>query len=84
MNNDLEYTLNDNQYLVVSVEESEPPQGMTNGHWYRYVIGRGKSKIEGVKSGTLAAVRLHAQTFADDLNDRANRGGSFYAPRQRK
>jgi hypothetical protein len=84
MNQELEYTLTNDTYLVMSVEESEPPQGVTSGIWYRYVIGRGNSKIEGMKSGTLATVRQHAQTVADDLNARATRGGSFYAPRQRK
>ncbi len=74
----------DEKYQVVSVEKCDPPQGMEAGSWYRYVIGQGRSKIEGVKLGTLQAVTEHAHTMVDDLNTRAARKGSFYAPRQRK
>lgn len=84
MNTKLEYTLGTDKYRVVSVEGTEPPQGVTNGNWYRYVIGDGSSKIEGMKSGSLATVTEHAHDVARDLNERAARGGSFYSPRQRK
>lgn len=84
MSADTEYTLGNDKYQVVTVEKSDPPQGMETGSWYRYVIGQGSSKIECLKLGTLQAVTEHAHTMADDLNERAARSGSFYAPGKRK
>jgi len=84
MNSEAKYIIDDDKYSVVTVEKSVPPQGIETGHWYRYVIGQGKSKIEGLKQGTLQAVTDHAHTMVDDLNTRATKGGSFYAPRYRK
>ena len=84
LNTEAKYIIGDDKYKVVTVEQSTPPQGSETGNWFRYVIGQGKSKIVGFKSGTLQVVTAHAHTMVDDLNDRANRGGSFYAPRSRK
>ncbi|MBI1422175.1 MAG: hypothetical protein GC149_01830 [Gammaproteobacteria bacterium] len=84
MNTDAEYAINNEKYQVVAVEKSIPPQGIDTGSWYRYVIGQGKSEIVGFKLGSLQAVTEHAYAMVDDLNNRANRGGSFYAPRTRK
>jgi hypothetical protein len=84
MSAEAEVTINADKYHVVSVEKSTPPQGIQTGNWYRYIIGQGRSKIEGVKLGTLQAVTAHAQTMVEDLNSRAARSGSFYAPRKRK
>lgn len=84
MSADLENTENDDKYQVVTVEKTDPPAGMEAGNWYRYVIGQGRSKIDGVKLGTLQAVTEHAQAMVEDLNSRAARSGSFYAPRKRK
>jgi hypothetical protein len=84
INADPKSTMHDDKYQVVTVEKTDPPQGMEDGNWYRYVIGQGRSKIEGVKLGTLQAVTEHAHTMVDDLNTRAARSGSFYAPRKRK
>jgi len=78
------YIIGDNKFQVVTIEKSTPPPGIETGDWYRYVIGQGKSKIVGFKCGTLNAVTDHANTMVDDLNTRANKGGSFYAPRMRK
>lgn len=63
------------------VEEIETPEGMTGDQWYRYVIGEGVSKIEGLRSGPLQNVKKHAQAFCDEINDRMERGGSTYSPR---
>lgn len=84
MNTEAKYIIGDDKYQVVTVEKSIPPQGIESGDWYRYVIGQGKSKIVGFKCGTLSAVTDHANTMVDNLNNRANKGGSFYAPRSRK
>lgn len=71
-------------YQVVSVEKTDPPEGMPGNNWHRYVIGRGITKIEGYRPGTLKAVTKHAQECADDLNARAFKGYSAYAPRKQK
>ena len=84
MNAEVEDSTNEDRYQVVTVEKTEPPQGMPDGNWYRYVIGQGKSQIEGLKLGSLQTVKEHAQIMAEDLNSRAARSGSFYAPRKRK
>jgi hypothetical protein len=84
MNTEAKYIIGDDRYQVMTVEKSAPPQGVAMGHWYRYVIGQGISKIEGLKQGTLQTVTNHAHSMVDDLNTRATKGGSFYAPRYRK
>ena len=84
INADPEDSTNEDKYQVVTVEKTDSPEGMPNGGWYRYVIGQGRSQIEGLKLGSLQAVTEHAQTMAEDLNSRAARSGSFYAPRKRK
>ena len=64
--------------LVETVEKTAPPEGMPGDNWHRYVIGRGNSKIECKKPGTLKAVTQHAETIAENLNSRKARGGSMY------
>ena len=70
------------KYRVVTVEKTNPPEGMPGDNWHRYVIGQGRARIEGKKPGSLRAVTEHAETVAEDLNSRASRGGSTYAPRK--
>ena len=72
------------KYNVVIVEKTTTPEGMPGDNWHHYVIGHGSSQIEGLKPGTLKAVTQHAQAVADDLNERAGKSGSTYAPRQRQ
>lgn len=71
------------KFQVVTVEKTTPPEGMPGDNWHRYVIGQGTSKIEGKKPGTLQTVTQHAETVAEDLNLRMDRGGSTYAPRKK-
>jgi hypothetical protein len=73
-----------NRYQVISVEKSDAPEGMAGNNWHRYVIGQGDSRIEGLRSGTLKSVTAHAQTCAEELNNRGVRGYSAYAPRKQK
>jgi hypothetical protein len=72
------------KYSVVSVEKTEAPAGMPGNNWHCYVIGVGNSKMVGNKPGTLQDVTEHARAVVDDLNERASRSGSVYAPRLRK
>lgn len=67
-----------NHYHILTIEKTTPPEGAPGTNWHRYVIGKGNSRIEGKKSGTLNEVTQHAETFVDDLNSRKARYGSLY------
>lgn len=67
-----------NEYQVLTIEKTTPPNGASDDNWHRYVIGKGSSRIEGKKSGSLYEVTRHAETFVDDLNSRKARYGSLY------
>lgn len=71
------------KYRVISVEKTNPPAGMPDGVWHRYVIGQGRSRIEGLKPGSLQDVTEHAEMLAENLNARAV-GNSVYATRKKK
>ena len=70
------------KYQVISVDKIDTPEGMPDGDWYCYVIGYGKSKINGKKPGTLKNVTQHAEAIAEDLNLRSQNKKSAYAPKQ--
>ena len=84
MNTEIKENTRACKYRVESVEKTDPPAGMPEGNWYRYVISEGESKIEGFQPGSLYTVTQHAETFADDLNARAANGYSVYASRRKK
>jgi hypothetical protein len=84
MSTELQDRKTETSYHVVSVEKTDAPEGMPGNNWHRYVIGRGSSVIEGFKPGTLKAVTQHAESCAEDLNARAFKGYSAYAPRKKK
>ena len=70
------------KYQVISIDKIDTPKGMPGDDWYCYMIGYGKSKVEGKKPGTLKDVTRHAETVANDLNARSQSKKSVYAPRQ--
>ncbi len=71
-------------FKVVTVEKIDTPQGMSGNNWHRYVIERKDSSIEGMKPGTLKSVTRHAESVAEDLNERSSgRASSVYAARRR-
>lgn len=70
------------QFHVSRIEKIEPPEGTTGDDWYEYTIGEGSSAITGKRSGSLKSVRLHAEEFAENLNQRAALGYSAYAARR--
>lgn len=70
------------KYQVISIDKIDTPEGMPDGDWYCYMIGYGKSKVEGKKPGTLNDVTMHAEAVAKDLNERSQSKKSVYAPRQ--
>jgi hypothetical protein len=73
-----------NKYHVVSVEKTDTPDGMPDGNWHHYIIGRGKSMIEGFKPGSLRDVTDHVETLVEGLNERAVRGSSTYVAHKKK
>ncbi len=75
--------INKLNYRVLSVEKTTAPEGMTGDNWHFYVVGRGSTRIEGKRPGTLKAVTAHAEAFVEDLNLRTGLGGSTYAPRKK-
>lgn len=83
MSTELSEMVETEKYRVESVEKAARPEGVPSGDWFRYIIGQGRSRIEGCKSGTLQEVTRHAESVAEDLNNRAANGYSAYAPRRR-
>jgi len=43
----------DRKFNITKIEKMDPPEGMQEGDWYRYVIGKGSSEIQGKRPGTL-------------------------------
>ena len=66
-------------FRVTSIEKMEAPAGVTEGEWYQYTIGHGESAIRGKRSGSLQSVTLHAEEYAENLNQRTLLGHSAYA-----
>jgi len=69
---------NGNDFCVEMVEKTMPPEGAPEVNWCRYVIGKGSSRIEGKKPGSLQAVTQHAEAVAENLNSRKASYGSMY------
>ena len=69
-------------YQVLSVEKIDAPDGLPGDNWFQYVIGHKKTTIDGIKTGTLKNVTLHAESVAKDLNLRSMSNRSSYAPKQ--
>ena len=61
-------------YEVETVEKTIPPDGASDGDWYRYVLKKGNSIMEGKMAGTLKQVTLHADELVEQINMR-NRWG---------
>ncbi len=79
MSEEVDDDIFDRKFSVTKIEKTDPPEGMPAGEWYRYVIGRGTSEIQGKRPGTLESVTEHAEEFVENLNRRALLGYSAYA-----
>ena len=75
---------NPNDFHVEMVELTQPPEGAPDDNWVRYVIGKGSSKIEGKKIGSLYEVTQHAENVAESLNSRKDRYDSIHIYRKRR
>ena len=73
----------DRKFNITKIEKTDPPEGMQKGDWYRYVIGKGSSEIQGKRPGTLQSVTEYAKEYASNLNQRATQGYSAYAASKR-
>lgn len=58
-------------FNVMSIEKTDTPEGMPGDNWYKYIIGKGSSEIQGLKMGSLKEVTAHANNVANDLSDRS-------------
>ena len=74
--------LGEREFFVIDVVEIDPPDGVSRGNWYRYIIGHGSTPISGVRSGSLKSVTQYAEDFARNLNLRVLQGYSAYAARR--
>ena len=70
------------KFQVTSIEKTDPPDGVTEGQWYEYVIGEGSSAIRGKRAGSRKAVLTYAKEYAENLNQRSALGFSSYAARK--
>ena len=84
MMSELKDSKTDLKYRVMSVKKTTTPEGLQEGDWYRYVIGQGRSKIEGLRLGTLETVTEHAESVTNNLNTRGPKGFAQSITRKRK
>lgn len=82
MTDSSESVTNVRKFPVTSIEKSDPPEGVTEGEWYEYVIGEGTSEIKGKRSGSLKAVTEYVKEYAANLDERSTLGYSAYAARK--
>jgi len=73
----------DRKFNITKIEKTNPPEGIQEGDWYLYVIGKGSSEIQGKRPGTLQSVTEYAKEYASNLNQRAAQGYSAYAATKR-
>jgi len=74
----------DKGYQVVSVEKTDPPEGVTGGNWYRYVIELEGQTIVSSRRGTLKQVTEYAKECAANMSNRFSRGRSHWSKRTDK
>ena len=74
--------VNVRKFPVTSIEKTDPPEGVTEGEWYEYVIGEGTSEIKGKRSGSLKSVTEYVKEYAANLDERSTLGYSAYAARK--
>lgn len=60
----------EDEYKVVSVESTVPPEHMDGTGWHCYVIGQGKNTIRGYRRGSLEIVRQSVEDIVMGLNER--------------
>jgi hypothetical protein len=60
----------EDDYEIVSVVPTGPPEHMVGTGWHCYVIGQGANAIRGYQQGSLDAVRQSVEEIVTRLNER--------------
>jgi hypothetical protein len=60
----------EDDYEIVSVESTIPPEHMDGTDWHCYVIGQGTNTIRGYQQGSLEIVRQSVEEIVTRLNER--------------
>ena len=60
----------EDDYEIVSVEPTVPPEHMGGTGWHCYVIGQGANTIRGYRQGSLETVRQSVEEIVARLNER--------------
>ena len=63
-------TVLEDDYEIVSVESTVPPEHLAGTDWYCYVIRLGTNTIRGYRQGSLETVRQSAEAIVMRLNER--------------
>lgn len=61
---------NDEEYVLTSLERSEPPSDTEGDDWYCYMIAQGDNEIVGYRRGRLTAIKSELKTLVESLNER--------------
>ncbi len=62
--------VNEEDYEVVSVEQTDPPRDMVGSGWHRYIIVQGCNTIRGYQRGNIKAVTQAVEEIVARLNER--------------
>jgi hypothetical protein len=60
----------EDDYEIVSVESTVPPEHLGGTGWHCYVIGQGTNTIRGYQQGSLENVRQSVEEIVTRLNER--------------
>jgi hypothetical protein len=60
----------EDDYEIISVESTVPPEPMGGAGWHCYVIGQGANTIRGFQQGSLETVRQSVEEIVTRLNER--------------
>ncbi len=57
-------------FEIVSLEQTDPPDGSDADDWYRYELTQGTTTITGYKQGDAEQVREQVASLVSNLNER--------------
>lgn len=77
---------NDEQYVLVSLDQTEPPADAEGNDWYRYHIEQGPNTITGYRRGSKRTVKRDVRAIVSQLNERRSgkRRGRVHLSRSSK
>ncbi|MDH4054539.1 MAG: hypothetical protein OEW73_10245 [Gammaproteobacteria bacterium] len=71
-------------YQIETIESCRTPRGYAEDSWCRYILANSQTRVVGRFRGSLSQTRRNAETLADKLNNRLNKGYSPWAAQSRK